>query len=455
MKDQLNDKTPLLRKEVQQSINNFPANIDANVHERAKHGKGNYLTSTMNLAMSAIGAGILSYPYAVKNSGIVLNFFWTVIFALPVFYTLILFRKFAQRRMEQMHMFTFEELTYLMLGTSGYNFAVFWTLINQIGSLTGFMIIIADVTHPVLREWLGDDSFFATRAFAVIGFALIILPLSFLKDLHGLTFSSVIGIGSVVAVVGLLVYQGVFDIIKHKVEWEKIDIYYNWGLHMFVSPPICVFSLGCHLQVIPIYAELKQSSKHLMDLVSFSVEAFCVILYTAAGVFGYLAFNQDTDGDVLLNFSLGDVFADVAKLLMALHVTLAFPVLLLPTKRTISYLLYRYANLYDVAPTKISQSDSFVKVPSQKVAFISGMLVLLGTAVMAIFVPEVAVIFGLVGSTASVAIMFFVPALMLIYDDQPFTSEFSRTAQAVILLVVSALTAVVGTGVTIQQTYFK
>jgi len=63
------------------------------------------------------------------------------------------------------------------------------------------------------------------------------------------------------------------------------------------------------------------------------------VLYLVTGVLGYYAFGAGVSGDVLKEFSVGNISASVAKGVMAVHIALAFPIVLYPCKLSCSDLL--------------------------------------------------------------------------------------------------------------------
>lgn len=70
-------------------------------------------------------------------------------------------------------------------------------------------------------------------------------------------------------------------------------------------------------------------------------------------------------------------------------------------------------------------------------------------ATIAIFVPEVQVVFGLAGSTLSVSQMYLFPAVLMLKS-----SFGSDKTQGKVLLVFAIVIGMLGTGVTIQQDFF-
>lgn len=76
----------------------------------------------------------------------------------------------------------------------------------------------------------------------------------------------------------------------------------------------------------------------------FGTLGLCAVLYTFTGAFGYLACGDSIKGDVLLNFPVSDPVAAVARALMAVHVILALPVVVLPCRKAIFMLAFFIAS---------------------------------------------------------------------------------------------------------------
>lgn len=61
----------------------------------------------------------------------------------------------------------------------------------------------------------------------------------------------------------------------------------------------------------------------------------CVLFVSmwTVGAFGFIEFGEDTDGIILTNYSSGDVLVHVSRLSMAIHIALAYPVVLFPAQQ--------------------------------------------------------------------------------------------------------------------------
>jgi hypothetical protein len=151
---------------------------------------------------------------------------------------------------------------------------------------------------------------------------------------------------------------------------------------------------------------------------------------------------------VLLNFPTGaDAFADAAKALLGLHIVLAYPVLLWPCRQSIATLLRALSasaarrgavaaadaeasdhpneaaggSAAAAASTSSSSSSSSSLMPriARCAAFLAesplaqSAALVLSSCFLAVLVPEVSTVFGLVGSTAATWQIFVMPGLLL------------------------------------------
>lgn len=90
--------------------------------------------ASANLFISAAGAGLLSYPYAVLQQGIAINALLTVVFAFLNAYTDLILAASAFRIRRQLRVFTYEETCLQILGPWGYGVAVFTVIVGCAGS---------------------------------------------------------------------------------------------------------------------------------------------------------------------------------------------------------------------------------------------------------------------------------------------------------------------------------
>lgn len=423
------------------------------------------LSSSFNLTLSAIGAGLLSFPYAFTHSGLAVSLGLNVAMALLnafVVYVLFAFTSHAfalcheQRAREEgagvapaqasgspvrvLHerlrgkveqldagdedvreedghgaahwvpLRTYEEMVGFYLGRRLFALAAFCAVVNIVGALLGYLVIIGDIGTPVVEHWFGHGHWYTSRTFLILGFAATVaFPLSNLRSFKELTCASVIAIGSVVVVaVGLAIRAG-----------QTIDREGGLPAHAhlsvagdgaFVTLPIFMFAYSCTLAIVPIYAELPKVSRARTGFMTALCMATCCITYSVTGAAGYIIFGRKAKGDILSNYldnGLKDHLMTVAAAVMALHVILAFPVILFPARRSLRVYFFRPIARLFVAHAAEHDSVSFFEHTLQTVLIV-------GTcAGVACLVPQVSSVFGLVGGFSSTFLSIVLPFALL------------------------------------------
>ncbi|ETE64647.1 putative sodium-coupled neutral amino acid transporter 8, partial [Ophiophagus hannah] len=94
-----------------------------------------------------------------------------------------------------------------------------------------------------------------------------------------------------------------------------------------VVPTIC-FGFQCHEACVAIYCSL--SDKRLSHWVVVSVLSmfFCLLIYSLTGLYGYLTFGADVAADILMSYPGNDVMVIVARLLFGISIITIYPIVL-------------------------------------------------------------------------------------------------------------------------------
>eukprot|EP01136_Pigoraptor_vietnamica_P028834 Opistho-1_new@86744 len=352
-----------------------------------------------NLATATVGAGILSYPAAMRDAGVVPTALLTAAFGALNAFTLILLMRMATARNASLRLHTFEELVGSILGRRAYFGAVFVILFNTIGALTGFLVVIADIGQPLFERWITLDhghSFLTSRTFVVLCFAVAVaLPLSMAGNLHSLAVSSFLAVASVLLVAVVIVFRSGEAMSAASSALPSDARLFGTGVQVVLTIPIAVFALGCHLQIVPTHGSLREDRRQGLDVVVWCTVATCGLLYILTGFAGYAQFGSATKGNILENYAVDDTLVNVARLIMALHISLAYPVALYPMRRAVDLLVLRGGR----------------GMPTRARTFVQNAAVVGLTSLLAILVPQVDTVFGFVGASSGVAITFGLPAL--------------------------------------------
>ncbi|KZZ98140.1 Amino acid transporter, transmembrane [Ascosphaera apis ARSEF 7405] len=172
--------------------------------------------------------------------------------------------------------------------------------IKCFGVGVSYLIIIGDLMPGVIQGFgLGSGAeFLADRHFWITAFMLVIIPLSFLKRLDSLKYTSVVALVSIGYLVILVVYHFIKnDTVKDPspirwVEWEGI-------IPALSSFPVIVFGYTCHQNMFSILNELADNShSSVTGVITASIGA-AGASYVLTAVTGYLSFGNNVSGNIV------------------------------------------------------------------------------------------------------------------------------------------------------------
>ncbi|XP_015880512.3 amino acid transporter AVT6A isoform X5 [Ziziphus jujuba] len=241
--------------------------------------------SVFNLSCTVIGSGIMSLPATLKVLGLVPGVALIVIAAFLTDTSIEMLLRFSKPGLA----FSYSDLMDDAFGKIGKILLQICVIINNIGCLIVYMIIIEDVlsgstssgvhNSGVLEEWCGEH-WWTGRAFVLLVLTIVIF-----------------------------------------------------------IPLICFQRI-----VHPIENELEDSSD--MRAIVLSSVALCATVYVMTGLFGFLLFGNSTLSDLLSNFDtdLGiphsSLFNDIIRLSYAGHIMLVYPIVFFPLRLNLDGLLF-------------------------------------------------------------------------------------------------------------------
>ena len=301
--------------------------------ERSNYkGKGTTMSSIFTLASSAIGAGILSFPYAFREAGLVtglLACFGLVLIMGFSLHAVVYATAEAQKIDPRVR--SYEDLVLAATGPKTATFMEVIIVFYQYGVCVGFLIIIGDMLTPIMEEAVGAGHVLSNRQvlIAFMGICLC-MPLCMLKQLFMLRHASVLSVCSVLYMVLMIIGE---ELGHTQGPTKKVELFEsNFGV--FVSIPLMCFALQCQIPSPLIYTELNPKIKSVkrMDMVLIGAYSICCLFYIPAGIFGYYTFGSATISDVLTTsgdsgsaYSISDKYAMIARCCIAAVATCGVP----------------------------------------------------------------------------------------------------------------------------------
>ncbi|KAK6129113.1 hypothetical protein DH2020_037149 [Rehmannia glutinosa] len=398
--------------------------------------------AVFNLSTTIVGAGIMALPATMKVLGLILGIAVIIFMAFLTEASIELLLRFSR---------TSKSVSYggLMgdaFGKYGRMLIQFCVLVNNIGVLIVYMIIIGDVLSGttsdgihhagVLEGWFGEQWWNGRFSILLITTLAVFAPLASLKRIDSLRYTSALSVA--LAVVFLVITVGItlFKLINGTVLMPRLfpDVTNLTSfLNLFTVVPVLVTAYICHYNVHSIDNELEDNTQ-IKGVVRTSL-ALCSSVYVMTSLFGFLLFGDETLDDVLANFStdlgipFGSLLNDAVRVSYAAHLMLVFPIVFFPLRLNLDGLLF---------PSARPLASDNMRFASLSIGLIA--VIFLG----ANFIPSIWDAFQFTGATAAVCIGFIFPAAITLRDRYGIATKRDKILSIfmVVLAVFSNMVAI-------------
>lgn len=397
-------------------------NLGKKKYETEYHpGTASFGMSVFNLGNAIMGSGILGLSYAMANTGIALFVILLVAVAIFSLYSVHLLLKTASEG----ESLVYEQLGYKAFGMTGKLAASISITMQNIGAMSSYLYIVKYELPIVIISFTGaKDEWYTNGDYLVLLVTVvIILPLSLLKNLGYLGYTSGFSLLCMVFFVIVVIYKkfqipcpftddmlnatlanatatAVNTTVGDYSEDACTPKYFVYNSQTVYAVPILTFAFVCHPAILPMYEELKDRSRRKMQGVANVSFLAMFIMYLLAALFGYLTFNLKVEPELLHTYSkIGngtDVILLIVRLAVLTAVTLTVPVVLFPIRTSVNALLCASKEFSWVRHTAIT------------------IILLAGTNLLVIFVPTIRDIFGFIGASAAAMLIFILPSAFYI-----------------------------------------
>ncbi|PIN19515.1 Amino acid transporter protein [Handroanthus impetiginosus] len=404
---QINEKTPLLTRK----------KIESSSFSRQDFNGASFEGAVFNLSTTIMGAGIMALPATMNVLGLGLGIAVVVFVAVLTEFSVGMLLRYSKACGADSYGGVMGDA----FGEVGRGILQVCVVINNIGVLVVFMIIIGDVLsgssssgvhHPgVLESWFGKH-WWNARFFVLVMTTLCVLtPLACFKRIDSLRHTSALAVFLALVFLFITTAIAIVKWVQGTTTTPRFlpditDLNSIWSL--FTVVPVLVTAYVCHFNVQSIANELEDRSR-IKSVVRTSL-ALCSIIYIVTGFFGFLLFGNSTLDDVLSNFDtnvgipFGSELNDAVRVSYALHLMLVFPVIFYPFRLNLDGLLFPSS----VPLASDNRRFSLLTVGLISVAFLG-----------ANFIPSIRDAFQFTSATAAVCLWFIFPVAIALRSDPP------------------------------------
>ncbi|KAL8194747.1 UNVERIFIED_CONTAM: hypothetical protein K2H54_030883 [Gekko kuhli] len=383
------------------------------------------------LLKSALGAGLLNFPWAFNKAGgitpAVLVELVSLIFLIS---GLVILGYAASISMQT----TYQGVVREICGPAIGKLCEACFILNLFMISVAFLRVMGDQLEKLCdsfypnetlsggtshQHWFTDNRF--TLSVLCI---LVIFPLSVPREIGFQKYTSILGTLAACYLMLVIIIK-YYIRTDHHVQYEhrRSSGVSSWASVFSVVPTIC-FGFQCHEACIAIYSSMKNKKLSHWVLVSVVSMLFCLLIYSLTemdtnlkrkknpttqerrlhvGLYGYLTFGTDVAADILMSYPGTDVVVIIARLLFGVSIITIYPIVLLLGRSVLQDICFgtKHCSILTTEPyekwLRILLTTVWVMV----------------TLIIALFVPDISDIISVIGGISAFFIFIF-PGLCLV-----------------------------------------
>uniref|UniRef100_A0A3Q3XEY5 Amino acid transporter transmembrane domain-containing protein n=1 Tax=Mola mola TaxID=94237 RepID=A0A3Q3XEY5_MOLML len=334
---------------------------------------------------SALGAGLLNFPWAFQKAGGVVPLSVSLQVSLVFLISGLVILGYASSVSRQK---TYQDVVREVCGPAVGQLCEVCFCFNLFMICVAFLVVVQDQLEKLcisLYETVTGSTegempyhWYTDQRFALFVMCLvIILPLSLPKE---------IGIQKYTR------YSGTRN--------DSKSLFFSvssWASMFSVVPTIC-FGFQCHEACIAIYSSMEnQKLSHWVGISVLSM-IFCLLIYTLTGVYGFLTFGRAVASDILMSYPGNDVVMIISRLLFGISIVTIYPIILLLGRSVILNLVLRLQRHHRGIVTHSFESRCRVILTVIWIAV---------TLLIAMFVPDMGEVISIIGGISAFFIFIF------------------------------------------------
>lgn len=347
--------------------------------------------TVVNLLKNIVGAGLLNVCVAFKHASL-LGGLVVMIFSSFVCTSGFLLLGYACSKTRAK---TFRELFRYTVGDRYEKVVDITLFFHCFFSCVGYVTLIGDFATKVCSG-LAPGSLFARRRDAPVCViaVFVLFPLSRLRNLDKLKYTSAMGLAVTALACGYVFYDCVAGSEHDGVSTLRENYAY---LRLDIFKAIALFngSFSAHYNAPTYYTELRHRSFKRFAQATLWAFGIATALFTTFGIAGFARFGNQTMGNVLKSYSADNPMVQVSWLCMMVSTIFVFPHAFLRMRSSWTALVNKPKGLHAQSP-----------IPVTTIALLA-MCVYLGVAF-----DDIAVIKMIKGATLGVSVMFIFPGLV-------------------------------------------
>lgn len=383
--------------------------------------QGGIRSSIFTLVSTMMGGGVLSLPFAVQKTGIVLAPVLLIGVCLISRFSLWLVLTTGC----SVRASSYEDMAALTLGRRASTCVTFILIFLLWFVIVAYSILLGDLLGPVLafcfRSALDEatvrsHAILSLRTATMVLAHVVLFPVTSSSSISAMRFTSAISLSTTSLLAVLISVRSIATMISRGSFFaEPAPLAPRGGLLGALSgSSIFAVSFLCHFNLLPVSEELARPTKLRFRKVVDRTTAFGGALYLIVGMLGVAEFSAapgGVRGNILLNYPCDDVLISLGRLGLALTVSIGIALMVHPMRSAIRTLLppscVPARGKGAQAEPEGAQGEPAPYRGAREV--LEAFLIQSSGLVVAIFIPEITVVWSFMGSTVCMLIGYVIP----------------------------------------------
>ena len=295
-----------------------------------KEHKSTILGCSSNLITAIVGSGIVGLPFAIKQAGFVAGIFLVCLCAVLTDKSLRLLIETAKH----VHVPTYEMTAEAAFGKVGFCFVAGAMFVNAYGAMLSYLMIVKDTFSSIFG--VDPHDLPMRRAILFIISITIMVPLSSQRDMADLAKTSKVNVLFDILMVFIVLFSAPISESWQTFDWKDSVIHFDT---IFVGIGVLSFAFVCQHASFVIAGSLEQPTKERWATVTRSALTVSATLSLLLGTCGFIAYGEDTQGNILNN--LDESFhAKVARGLLGSTMLFVFPIELMVCRHVLVVIFF-------------------------------------------------------------------------------------------------------------------
>lgn len=395
------------------------------IRHRGTAGEATVAQTLGNIVVSIVGTGVLGLPYAFRVAGWLAGSLGVAVAGASTYFCMLLLiqcrDRFEEHTDEEIddatHIQSYGDLGAKAFGTRGRYLTEFLVLISQAGGAVAYLVFIGQNLFSLFAN--NNHSLISPSIFIFLVLLPLELSLSFIRSLSSIApFSFFADTCNILAMA--IVIKEDFQLFD-RFPGARSAFNGTWGLPY--AGGVAVFCFEGFSMTLSLEASMADKKKFRWVLLL----AFIAItlIYVSFGIFGYLAYGDETKDIITLNLP-NNLSAIATKVGLCAALAFTFPIMMHP--------------IYEIVEMKLTSIGWFQKLRCNNrgerfVVQGARMLVLLIVSIIASSIPGFGTFISLVGSTLCALLSFVLPATFHLFLMGSNLKIWQRVVDYIILLI--------------------